>query len=428
MNQVLPTGYDPKCSIYPRQLASGTKYYLSYYLPGEPAIRMCRPCAEKKADAKRIMVIKEKQLLNGLFDEKDRKKLNLPEIISPQGNRLSLDQAIKLYCELTGPSKQVKVAYNDRVSLNKDFLFFKDLGRAYIDEVTALDVQLYLNHLSAKGLAEATCRHAMINIRKLYNWLILEAEIFEGKNPVSRRIKIPKKGGLVRDRLLSESEAKALLSVKKEDLKSNVNTAPIWDIVRLALFTGARLGELLHLEWGDLDLEKGIWTLKYKPNCPSSTGLGWQPKWNKSRRIILLPVATQLLQELPRLKTYGYFKEVQPDGSVKQVRKPGNFVFAKRLNTCPATGKSGEFYARVDRVDKSWATYRALAGVENLQIKDLRTYFNHHLRKLGFSSKEAGAYLGNSEEVNEMHYSPVSEVELRRKLALMSEEEVFELP
>ncbi len=58
---------------------------------------------------------------------------------------------------------------------------------------------------------------------------------------------------------------------------------------------------------------------------------------------------------------------------------------------------------------------------DRLEVKDLRTYFNHTLKsKFGFSSKEAGAYIGNSEEVNNLHYTPVSFSQIRAKMGLLS--------
>ena len=58
-----------------------------------------------------------------------------------------------------------------------------------------------------------------------------------------------------------------------------------------------------------------------------------------------------------------------------------------------------------------------LAGVKVLQLKDFRTYFNHILKtKYNFTSKEAGAYIGNSKVANEFHYSPYHEPTIREKM------------
>ena len=61
--------------------------------------------------------------------------------------------------------------------------------------------------------------------------------------------------------------------------------------------------------------------------------------------------------------------------------------------------------------------WKNLAGVEGLQLKDFRTYFNHLLKtKYNFTSKEAGAYTGNNAAVNDLHYSPYHEPTIREKM------------
>ena len=53
---------------------------------------------------------------------------------------------------------------------------------------------------------------------------------------------------------------------------------------------------------------------------------------------------------------------------------------------------------------------------KNIQIKDLRTFFNWMLvHEFGFSNKDAGKYIGNSVEVNKMHYDPYEEEFIRAK-------------
>jgi len=59
---------------------------------------------------------------------------------------------------------------------------------------------------------------------------------------------------------------------------------------------------------------------------------------------------------------------------------------------------------RVNGIHYGWESLKKLAQVENLQLRDLRTYFNHILKtNYNFTSKEAGAYIGNNEVVNELH-------------------------
>jgi hypothetical protein len=86
---------------------------------------------------------------------------------------------------------------------------------------------------------------------------------------------------------------------------------------------------------------------------------------------------------------------------------PANFVFPKKV----VDGKSGKVsYCGVNCIQNGWESLKKQARVENLQLRDLRTYFNHILKtNYNFTSKEAGAYFGNNEVVNELHYSPYNE-------------------
>ena len=71
-------------------------------------------------------------------------------------------------------------------------------------------------------------------------------------------------------------------------------------------YTGARLGEVLHLEWEDI--EDGFWHIRYKPNCPTKFGMGWSPKWEKSRSIPLKSEALEVLENQPRISRWFFPK------------------------------------------------------------------------------------------------------------------------
>jgi hypothetical protein len=83
-------------------------------------------------------------------------------------------------------------------------------------------------------------------------------------------------------------------------------------------------------------------------------------------------------------------------------------------------------YSRCDSVRKAWSTIRKKANIEYLKLHDIRRFFNRCIlqEKLGFSPLEAGCYIGNSEEVNLKHYSPISPETLDRKINNRSFEEL----
>ena len=61
---------------------------------------------------------------------------------------------------------------------------------------------------------------------------------------------------------------------------------------------------------------------------------------------------------------------------------------------------------------------RCKAGLPDLQVKDLRTFFNWLLgTKSDLSNKELGRYIGNTERVNLDHYTPYSLESSNEKLS-----------
>ncbi len=424
MNQLL-FGYDPRCDVYQRTRKSGNSYwYIKYYLPNGELVR--RPCAPKYADAKKQLSVKRLQLLAGHFDDKDLAKMPLQQFSSRQHERLEIQEAITMYLESTAANKTPQTQYNDRVALNMLFGWFEQRGRQYMDEITPYDVQQLLLFLHRDNKAEASIKTYLRTVSKVFSWLIDDMELLDMRHP-AKKVTVPKKNGLVRERLISDVEFDALLSAPYAS-SSSLNT-PISEIVRFLGFTGARLGECLHAEWSDFDLENGVWRIRHKPKCPTKDGLGWSPKWKKSRVICLFPEAVELLQSLPRYQTVGAVQVRDESGKiVDRMWHAGKFVFPKR-EVHVVDGERQVRYCRVDRVSRSWATLKRNAGIyDDLQVKDLRTYFNHILKsRYGFSSKEAGVYIGNSKEVNDAHYTPVSLMSIREKMAAMGLSEACRL-
>jgi integrase len=94
-------------------------------------------------------------------------------------------------------------------------------------------------------------------------------------NPVEKVAKLP----VVKNRIptvLDPKEIKALLQQAEEPVpfhgrgkkgkgNSRARLTPIHDMILFALNTGARLGEMLYLEWADLDMAKRVVTFRCKP-------------------------------------------------------------------------------------------------------------------------------------------------------------------
>ncbi len=400
-------------------------WYISYYLPNNRRVQ--RPVHKDFREAKKLSRIKELKLLQHKFDSKDLNKLEgfLPETKEPE--RLSIDTALLLYFEVTKPRKTAKTYYNDSMAITRYFSFLRKSSKEYMDEIAQLDVHRLVGLLDKDGKSEATIKNAVTMVRKVFNCLIDEIKLIFGENPVPSKMKLPKKNGLVRNRLATDFEIQALLHAEGPKVGHSSSVSPVKEIVRFLVFTGAGVSEALHAEWSDFDLERGIWRIGTKPNCPTLEGLGWAPKWRKERTVVLFREVIDLLGSMPMVESVGTVLVRDRERRIVDRRiHPAGFVFPKKDIVRRKDGSTTILYSRVDSIKTAWKSLVARAGVSNLQIKDLRTYFNHKLKsRYGFSSKEAGVYIGNSQEVNDLHYTPVCQEQIRNKMGLFSLEEAM---
>ena len=405
--------YDPKCTFYPKRTLKGKVYfYLRYYLPGGK--RVSRAAGEKKIEARKLMFEKEQNLRNGIFDDFDLKRIPDSIKVSFQKPRILLVEALDRYMKAT--------SYNRRQRTNKDTYgvlnnLISDLESKYIDEVSTEKVQRLVGMLQSKGLSKATILSYLSLLKTFFNWLIDDAEVLDGRNPVSK-VRKPPRTSKIRDYLVKPDVVRDILRVTR--LRDRIEI-PIIDLCHFLVSTGARLGEVLHAEWQDFDLTKGIWRIVHKPECPTSEGLGWYPKWKKPRVIELIPEARLVLDNLPRYEeTWGSYR----DGN-NVLWKRANFVFSvKRL--VRDKGVTETRNVRISSVKRAWGNLLKEADVEPIQLRDLRTFFNWMLvSQYGLSHKEAGAYLGNSEAVNYNHYTPVSLETIGAKLRGLGDKKII---
>jgi integrase len=420
-------GYDPKCKLYKReQTKHQVMWYISYYLPNNKRVQ--RPVHHVEKEAKKLLRLKELQLIQGHFDTKDQKKLEgfLPKV-DLRLERLTIEKALHQYFKVTETRKTPKTHYNDYLSISRYFDYFLTNERVFMDEISPLDIQMFIRTLDKSGKSGSTIKNAITMVRKVFNCLIDEIKILDCDNPIPAKIKLPKKNGLVRDRLATEVEIQQILNAGLPKVNHSSNVSPTKQIVSFLIYTGARLSEVLHAEWEDFDLNQGIWHIKSKPKCPTLFGLGWYPKWRKERDVILFQEAIDILSKMPKVKSSGKVAIRNEKGKIIDGKTyPANFIFPKKEVRIMSDGTKKKIFSRVDSIKRSWASMKERAGVSDLQIKDLRTFFNHTLKShFGFSSKEAGFYIGNSEEVNDLHYTPISTPQIQAKMNLFRLKDVI---
>lgn len=152
-----------------------------------------------------------------------------------------------------------------------------------------------------------------------------------------------------RDRFLQPAEMRPFFAALKEE-------PPLWrDFWLLALFSGARRGNVAGMAWKDIDLDAGVW---YLP--------GWKTKGGLPLAIVLPPPAVAILRT----------RHEDCAGSP--------WVF-------PADTASGHI------VDprKSWRRVLKASGIENLRPHDLRRSLGSWQAIAGASLPIIGASLGH---------------------------------
>lgn len=183
-------------------------------------------------------------MASGIRNERIQ-KMRLGEVAVPAKKRkesgLTFGQAWAIFDEKWLPN--LKGADAERSSYNYNLKPI--LENRPLSSITTLELEDLKMKFLKKGLAPASVRLIMGNIRRVYNKMD-EWGLFTGVNPMNK-IKLPKVDN-ARDRFLSADEAQTLLAAVKK-------RSQLWhDVSLISLNTGMRLSEILGLRDQDVDM------------------------------------------------------------------------------------------------------------------------------------------------------------------------------
>ncbi|WP_374187291.1 tyrosine-type recombinase/integrase [Priestia aryabhattai] len=173
-------------------------------------------------------------------------------------------------------------------------------GEMKLDQIKAMHILNFLKSLETEGLRKDGKAGTLSTSTIEYNHRILK-NIFNRavewqlikKNPMEN-IKKPKRIQKETS-VYDSSEAELLMScLQKEEMMWNV-------IIKIAITTGLRRGELLGLEWKYVDLEKGTLQVKQALSYVNRKHIIREPKTKNSIRTVTLPEA--LVDELKKYKS-----------------------------------------------------------------------------------------------------------------------------
>jgi len=164
-----------------------------------------------------------------------------------------------------------------------------------------------------------------------------------------------------RERYLSSEEAARLADALSEAERTGTVPLAFVQLVRLLMLTGARLGEILHLQWEHVDFER---QMIFLPD--SKTG---------RKPIYLNAPATEVLSGIAR---------VEGNPFVIVGRKPG-----------------GHFVG----VQHAWQRLRRKAGFDDLRLHDLRHNYASALAGKGYDLLMIGKLLGHRKTTTTQRYA-----------------------
>lgn len=238
------------------------------------------------------------------------------------------------------------------------------LGGRRARDVTRADV-VKLHH--ARRSAPYDANRAVAVLSKMFNLAEKWGERPDGSNPCRH---VEKYRERKRERFLSEVELARLGEVLAAAERDGSESPYVVAAIRLLVFTGARLSEILALEWSHVDFERACLRLP-----ESKTG---------AKVVYLNPPALELLASLPRL-----------EGNPHVI--PG-----ERL---------GEHWVNLE---KPWRRIRVRAGLDNVRLHDLRHSFASFGAGAGLGLPVIGALLGHTQAATTQRYAHLAADPLRQ--------------
>jgi integrase len=167
--------------------------------------------------------------------------------------RLSFEQAASRWLE-SKPRLRAKTRTGYEGALRSHLL--PVLGKKPIHAITEDDIARLVRDLEEKGLKPWSIRgQALTPLSGIFKHAVRKG--WRSDNPV-RNLEADEKPAIVSrsKRILEENEIQKLIE------KTPTKYAPI---IRTAVFTGLRLGEVLGLKWMDVDFERGVIHVRRQP-------------------------------------------------------------------------------------------------------------------------------------------------------------------
>lgn len=222
-------------------------------------------------------------------------------------------------------------------------------------EITSAEIQALVNHVGDKsGFYEANRLRSL-----LHKMFALSRHVgYEGRNPVHGIERFPEES---RERFLHADELPKFFAALTE-LRASSPTAA--DALELCVWTAARKGNVVSMEWSELNLDRAVWIIPGRKF--------------KNGKDTTIPLVAQALTILNRRKA----------------TSKSDFVFPGR--------RHGQHIMDLTR---PWKTLLASAGLDGVRVHDLRRTAGAWLASTGASLPQIGKALGHRSTAATMVYA-----------------------
>lgn len=292
---------------------------------------------------------------------------------APDAGPATLHAALEVFADRH--ARQITEATRRRYAVSADHLLRLIGPETRLDRIDRAMLSGFANTRATEGAGNPTVRRDLACLSIVFE--IAADAGYAGINPVKRYLREAKRRGLAesppRDRYLSHEEEATLLGAIEP------GHVMLQAFVALSIDTGLRHGELLSLEWANVDLRRRE---LYVPKERAKSGVG--------RRVPLLPRALDVLRSLPRNKVGPHV-----------LHKPRGARFAQ---------------------DAMWRPFKSLAdrcGISDVTVHDLRrTCGCRLLQDHALSMSHVSKWLGHATtSVTERHYAFLRVDDLHRAVS-----------
>jgi integrase len=350
----------------------GNRWYIDYYVNGKRKREVVNitgkdPATITLRDAEKAFSIRKAEIAQGKFD-----------IINTQ-KQVKFEVLLNDYLEW---AKDNHRSYQRDVTISKVLeRFFKGM---HINTISSWHVEKYKSKRKADGLCLSTVNRELTVLKRIFNLGIQWKLVNE--NPVTgvKFFKIP----IQKPRVLSEEEFKMLYNSASEHLKP---------ILFVAISTGMRKGEILNLQWKDINFEENYIVVRDSKNYESRD----------------IPISDLLKRALLRLKQVDreedYLFCYHDKKPIEYLyRSFGTALKRSGINKCTFHTLRHTFATRVVMAGVDIVTLKELLGHKTIQMTMRYSHPSPEHKKRAVNLVGIDTYTDTSTVTNEIDREPIT--------------------